>query len=58
MDHLEKMKRFMRRLYISYMMRPAGLPINATIVELINSLPIGDLHSGYGKELAREIERS
>ena len=39
-------------------MWPAGLPINATILELIVSLPTRDLHSGYEKELAGETERS
>ena len=48
----------MSRLYRSKLLWPAGLPINATILELIDTLPIGNLHSGYGKELAREIERS
>ena len=37
---------------------PAELVINANILELIDTLPIGDLHTGYGRELAKEIERS
>ena len=39
-------------------MWPAELPINASVLEFIDKLPIGDLHSGYGKELAREIDPS
>ena len=35
----------------------AGLVINANTLELIGTLPIGDLHSGYGRELAKEIEK-
>ena len=39
------------------MLWPAGLVINANILELIDTSPIGDLHTGYGRELAKEIER-
>ena len=31
--------------------------MNATILKLIDTLPMGNLYSGYGKELARKIER-
>ena len=39
-------------------MWPAELAMNATILQLVDTLPIEDLHSDYKKELAREIERS
>ena len=54
----KKIKKGQKDVWHGSLMKSEARHATSTSLKLIDTLPIEDLHSEYGKELAKEIKRS